>query len=160
MIAEDAVLVWSIIAALAVGTGVGFLVAALFGARNNRSRELEEALEQSRAELQEYRGKVNAHFQKTAQLFEDMSDRYRAVYQHLASSSQELCGERPPALQQELPSRPRLEAEAEDRPPEPAAADLPSAQTGDALTGDGYLGDAPHVPELNERAEPGGDKLH
>jgi len=44
-----------------------------------------------RDELSEYKESVNAHFQTTAGLLHDMTEQYRAVYEHMASGAQSLC---------------------------------------------------------------------
>lgn len=99
---------WSLLLiALLLGLVSGFLVSYLWLNQDSRARNLQAELERSREELDQYKQKVNQHFQKTAELFEDMTERYREVYRHLAASSQDLCGEQPPALQNP-DTRPRL----------------------------------------------------
>lgn len=44
-----------------------------------------------RTELSEYKENVNTHFQTTAGLLHDMTEQYRAVYEHMASGAQSLC---------------------------------------------------------------------
>lgn len=44
-----------------------------------------------RKELSEYKENVNTHFQTTAGLLHDMTEQYRAVYEHMASGAQNLC---------------------------------------------------------------------
>lgn len=159
---------WGIsIITFAFGLGFGFLLAYLLLPRGQRVRELEQQLQDTRKELESYRGKINQHFQKTAELFEDMTDRYRAVYQHMASSAQALCEERPPALQLEIVDRGRLAepvATVKKTPPTPVASgtdteiDLEHAPPGSHVHGeageDEYLGDAPQVPVLDEAVMP------
>ncbi len=104
-------------------------------------------------------------------LAEDMTDRYRAVYQHMAQSARTLCEEQPPALQLEIVDRGRLSAglatglatgaprAAPHAPASDAAdteidprADLPPAAavpTRARHDDDDYLGDAPQVPALD-----------
>lgn len=159
---------WGIsIITFAFGLGFGFLLAYLLLPRGQRTRELEERLQATQAELDAYRAKVNQHFQKTAELFEDMTDRYRAVYQHMASSAQALCAERPPALQLEIVDRGRLAEPvptAKKAAPPPVASDteteidLAHAPPGSHMHGedsdDEHLGDAPQVPVLDEAVLP------
>lgn len=159
---------WGIsIITFAFGLGFGFLLTYLLLPRGQRARELEQQLQDTRKELEDYRGKVNQHFQKTAELFEDMTDRYRAVYQHMASSAQALCEERPPALQLEIVDRGRLAepvATVKRAPPAPVASgteteiDLEHAPPGSHMHGeageDEHLGDAPQVPVLDEAVMP------
>ncbi|MBI5039840.1 MAG: YhcB family protein [Gammaproteobacteria bacterium] len=131
---------------LALGIGVGFLLTWRIAPRGDRIRELEQELASARAELAAYNDKVNQHFQTSAALFEDMTERYRAVYQHMASSAQTLCAQRPPALHLDLPASPRL-----NQPAHTTEADTPAPTADmDTYDEDTYLGDAPHIPELTE----------
>lgn len=146
-----------------LGIGVGFLLTWRIAPRGDRVRELEQELATARAELAAYRDKVNQHFQTSATLFEDMTEHYRAVYQHMASSAQTLCAEQPPALQLDLnesahpmntPITPRTPQATEEAKPAPAAATVFDSSVDDEDT---YLGDAPHIPELTEEvAAPAG----
>lgn len=158
---------WGIsIITFAFGLGFGFLLAYLLLPRGQRMRELEQQLQETQAELDGYRGKVNQHFQKTAELFEDMTDRYRAVYQHMASGAQALCQERPPALQLEIVDRGRLAEPVASARKAPSTVvsgteteiDLDHAPPGSQMHGDAgedeYLGDAPQVPVLDEAVSP------
>lgn len=158
------------IIAFAFGTGIGFALAYLLLPRGQRVRELERQLQATQAELAAYRGKVNQHFQKTAELFEDMTDRYRAVYQHMAGAAQALCEERPPALQLDIVDRGGVaerSAAARKTPPPSLHAtdteiDLEHAPPGSHMHGDGiddeYLGDAPQVPVLDDAVDTSDDK--
>ena len=42
-------------------------------------------------ELGEYKDNVSEHFQQTAMLLNEMTDQYRAVYEHMAAGAQQLC---------------------------------------------------------------------
>lgn len=163
---------WGIsIITFAFGLGIGFAAAYALIPRGQRIRELEQELAAARAALEDYRGQVSRHFQKTAELFEDMTDRYRAVYRHMAQSAQTLCEEQPPALQLEIVDRGRLTtaaAAAAAEAPRPVArvpvsadadaeigphADIPPADAVPARPRDDeddYLGDAPQVPNLDD----------
>ncbi len=146
----------------ALGFGVGLLVTWQMAPRNDRIRELEKELETTQAELVSYRDKVNLHFQTTATLFEDMTERYRAVYQHLASGAQELCAEQPAALQVDLDAQARLiptpsadsHAESAATDTDAAAEDLAGTASRPPASGtaDNY-GDAPNIPELTEEID-------
>ena len=162
---------WGIgVIAFAFGLGVGFLLAYLVPPRNGRIQTLEEELRTAQSDHAAYRGKVDQHFRKTAELFEDMTGRYRAVYQHMASGAQMLCGERPPSLQLEITDRGQLA----DNPATPSRKDMPGADSPgepeteydlpktaalhratprDDADSDDYLGDSPQVPELTDEVE-------
>lgn len=148
---------WSLLlVALFLGLVSGFLLSYLWLNQDARARSLQNELERTREELGEYKQKVNQHFQKTAELFEDMTERYRDVYRHLAASSQDLCGEQPPALQNP-DSRPRLA----ERGDSTAAADTgtdaaapPDRERSNSNSDDenAMLGDSPYLSEA-DRAE-------
>lgn len=161
---------WGIsIITFAFGLGIGFLAAYLVIPRRGRIQELERELETAQAANKDYRDKVNQHFQKTAELFEDMTDRYRAVYRHMANSAQVLCEQQPPALQLDPTGRARLPdrdaAENESAPTEPRTSADTRQTSGhdrhaDNMDDDQAFGDAPHIPELTEEipATPPGDR--
>ena len=44
-------------------------------------------------EMDDYRGSVNAHFQHSAALLQQMTDQYRSIYTHMAHGAVELCGD-------------------------------------------------------------------
>ena len=161
---------WGIsIITFAFGLGFGFLIAYLTIKHSGRIKELEQELDKVHTEHDQYRGKVSQHFEKTAELFEDMTERYRAVYKHMASSAQDLCEERPPALQLDIVDRGRLTrgngasavkpapvaAVAEDNAEPETELDQKISTAPNSVRranndSDDYLGDAPHVPELTD----------
>ncbi|NNF17056.1 MAG: DUF1043 family protein [Gammaproteobacteria bacterium] len=50
-----------------------------------------KSVDQLREEFDDYREKVASHFGETSELFRDMTEKYRDVYNHLAAGSQSLC---------------------------------------------------------------------
>ncbi|MEP1742162.1 MAG: DUF1043 family protein [Kangiellaceae bacterium] len=78
---------------------VGIIVAAAAGfffGRNSSTSEveknrLEQELKEKTAELDAFHNKVNSHFEKTAELFNHVSDSYQSLYDHMAKSSTQLC---------------------------------------------------------------------
>ncbi len=164
--AEDLILIVSIVVALGVGLGGGLLLAGVFGSANKRARALEDEVDELKREQTEYKQQVNQHFKKTASLFQGMTEQYKAIYSHLAEGSEALCSERtsPPAL--DLPNKPRLTDK-----PEPSViddkAESATDETGDqeavekkagtkpaekktapAEDDDNALGDAPNIPPM------------
>lgn len=57
-----------------------------------KERKLSSELAETKAELDSYKQNINNHFEKTASLFNDLSKQYRNLYEHLKTSSKELCG--------------------------------------------------------------------
>ncbi len=134
----------------AFGMGAGFLVGFLFLPRDSqRVQALENELAETREALEAYRGRVNEHFQQTAEVFEDMTERYRALYRHLATSAAELCPEPPPALSFDVSGQERLVAAATETP---AAGGGAAAVEPPVPAGEEALGDAPHIPGVEADA--------
>lgn len=80
-------------ALLVSGAAVGVLVAGLVLPGPKRVRQLEEELEKVQKDHESYRSGVTAHFKTTAELVGEMTQSYKAVYDHLAYGAQSLCGE-------------------------------------------------------------------
>lgn len=125
-----------IVVAVIVGGAVGFLLSYLLGVRDRHAAKLEDELAHLKADFSDYRGKVDAHFVETSELFQDMTERYRAVYEHLATGARSLCSEGLRTQRLDVPeSRPLIEpaaeqpeAESEPAPAKPqGAAPAPTA---------------------------------
>lgn len=82
-----------VVVCFAFGSGVllGILVAQAIGRRLDRHSDLRAELERVKAEHQAYRNEVYGHFAKTAELFQEMTDTYGSVYEHLATGASDLC---------------------------------------------------------------------
>lgn len=103
--------IWIVtLVALGIGALIGFLLGRA-GGGSSREQELVDELDTARSELDSYKRKVSEHFEQTAELVNGLTDHYRKVHQHLASSAETLCPELPAAaaLQNEL--RPGLNAD-------------------------------------------------
>ncbi|BBB27262.1 YhcB family protein [Amphritea japonica] len=89
--------VWIIgIVTLAAGTLIGYLMGR--SGDNSGQQKLVDQLNEAQQELNEYKGQVNGHFEKTAELVNNLTESYREVHQHLAQGSESLCkGEHSPA---------------------------------------------------------------
>lgn len=87
--------IWLILASmLAVGVLVGYFMGRSKGDTSlPKVQELEDSIAQANQEMHEYRGQVTGHFEKTANLFNQLTNDYREVYEHLANSSEQLCGD-------------------------------------------------------------------
>ncbi len=77
--------------AFAIGLAAGALLCYLLRPRRTRRADLE--LEQLRQEFQSFRDRVNDHFSTSAHLSHRLTDAYRAVQEHLATSAGELCAD-------------------------------------------------------------------
>lgn len=74
-----------------IGALVGFVVGKKYSSNEIEKNKLEQALKEKTAELETFHAKVNGHFEKTAELFNHVSDSYQSLYDHMAKSSTQLC---------------------------------------------------------------------
>ena len=119
----DSAWVWvMVVVSFLFGGSIGFALASRRLPAVQRSQELEAELDRVKAEVEEYRGQVNQHFAETSELFEGLTERYRAVYQHLATGAHALCTNGQEALPLDLPESTALPAggTSEAEPPEPS----------------------------------------
>lgn len=84
-----------IIVAIIAGTALGIGLAAIYFRAHRKTDQqfklLQEKLVAKEAELEEYRGKINQHFSKTAEIFTDLTENYKSLHGFLAEQSQVLC---------------------------------------------------------------------
>ncbi|MBI1194272.1 MAG: DUF1043 family protein [Gammaproteobacteria bacterium] len=78
-----------------VAVGFGILIGLVVGwmIKSGSGGKSEQALQQSKDEMEQYRKEVTAHFEKTAKLVGAMTEQYRAVYDHLSDGAQKLCND-------------------------------------------------------------------
>ena len=74
-----------------LGTTIGSIAAYLAYSRNGKTRHLQAELNELKDRFADYRDQVTQHFMQTSTLVQEMTERYRAVYEHLASGAQHLC---------------------------------------------------------------------
>ena len=83
--------VWQItIIALVAGALIGALVYRLLSPSIKQANKVKSDLDQTRGELASYKASVGQHFDKTSELFNDLTQNYVRVYQHLAEGAQTL----------------------------------------------------------------------
>ena len=101
--------VWIIgIVTLAVGALIGYLLGRS-GDSSGKQQQLIDQLNESQRELSEYKEQVNGHFEKTAELVNNLTESYKEVHQHLAQGSEALClGEHNP-VKLDTETAPRIE---------------------------------------------------
>jgi uncharacterized membrane-anchored protein YhcB (DUF1043 family) len=81
--------------------GIFFLGGAVLGAlltlwlqpSNQKSRQLEKQLKENEHKQTTYQNQVSEHFSETAELFSELTEKYKKVYDHLSKGSQSLCSE-------------------------------------------------------------------
>ena len=76
---------------LAVGIVIGTAFTRQLGSQAARVKELEEKIERMIESHEEYRENVSQHFDVTSVLINQMTGKYKEVYEHLASGAQDLC---------------------------------------------------------------------
>ncbi len=76
--------------ALAVGGLIGYLLGRS-GSDAGQRKALSNQLDEAQAELATYKQDVTEHFEKTAELVNQLTNTYKDVHQHLASGAQSLC---------------------------------------------------------------------
>ncbi len=134
----DQVVLWQIgigVAAFVIGLGAGL-------ALRRPDRRMKAQLEALRGELQEsqrqhdqHRARVDKHFERTSDLFRDLTDQYTALYAHLAEGARELCSEGGPALGRGL-NDPLLGASLGAEPLETDEDETPARSGADQSGGD------------------------
>ena len=88
---ESEQLVWQIgIIALVAGILMGALAYRLLAPSKKQAEEAKAELEDAREELNKYKADVSQHFDRTAELVNDLAQNYVNVYQHLADGAQTL----------------------------------------------------------------------
>jgi len=89
---EETSTMWMVgILGFLLGTILGSVTAYLVYARNGKTRQLRSELNELKERFADYRDQVTRHFMQTSSLVQEMTERYRAVYEHLASGAQHLC---------------------------------------------------------------------
>ena len=68
---------------------IGFVIYHLTLGKKLANTQQQE-LDQNKAELEQYKSKVNNHFTHSAELMEQVASSYQALYSHMASQSQSL----------------------------------------------------------------------
>jgi uncharacterized membrane-anchored protein YhcB (DUF1043 family) len=81
------------VGAAVVGVIIGYLASKKMGASLKAQALLQQQIEELQNQQQNYRNEVSDHFVETAQLFNQLTNSYRDVHNHLAESAQNLAGE-------------------------------------------------------------------
>lgn len=90
----------------------GFYVGRHYSNNVQDKIRLETQLNEKQVELDAFREKVNTHFEKTSTLFNQVSDSYQSLYDHIAKSSNQLCASQTfQTLLQKEPSEEKVEVD-------------------------------------------------
>jgi uncharacterized membrane-anchored protein YhcB (DUF1043 family) len=149
---DGAASLWAIgILCLALGMVLGCIVTYLATTRYGRNRELQEELNLLKERFTDYRDQVTQHFMRTSELVQEMTQSYRAVYEHLASGAQNLCSDELETPNLDFSDRVRVTNGTESR----EAADLIDELSSDVEHLEDLLGEAPRISDLDIKAQSG-----
>ena len=126
----------------ALGAMLGSIITYLVVARHGRTRKLQDELDQLKDRFTDYRDQVTQHFMRTSELVQEMTQSYRAVYEHLALGAQNLCGG-----QIEAPRQNGVETSSL------AGEDKAQALADSEAEIDDLTGDMPRISDLDIKAE-------
>ena len=99
--------------AFMLGTGVGVAIHRMLGSEEVRSRKLENEMDQLQHDFDIYKETVGKHFDKTSELFNNLTEDYVKVYRHLSEGASKLTEEEQPAPQ--LSQKSQLNQQQEDK---------------------------------------------
>ena len=133
----------------ALGLVIGCIATYLLISRHDQTRKLEAELDDLREKFADYRIQVTGHFMHTSELVQEMTQSYRAVYEHLAAGAQQLCSNDQDAPQLELSEKSRLTGASQDTDTAEIIADL--SERAEHL--EELIGEAPRISDLDIRAE-------
>jgi uncharacterized membrane-anchored protein YhcB (DUF1043 family) len=143
--------VWQVgigVALFLAGLGAGLVLRRGDAATKRRLQQLEDELAEARRLADAQQASVEKHFEKTSDLFRDLTENYTALYSHLADGARTLCPEGGPALGRGL-NNPLLEVEAGLATEAPAAPE-PAAATDDEPIDPADLSDLPELEPLDD----------
>ncbi len=75
------------------GFAAGFYISRLNDENKKKCEELENKLTDAQSEMTSYKQNVTDHFVKTSNLINNMTDSYRAIYDHMSDGANSLCSE-------------------------------------------------------------------
>jgi hypothetical protein len=137
---DDNISIWAAgLLSFALGLVLGCIGTYLFIGRYSNTAKLREELSELRERFSDYRDQVSQHFMRTSELVQEMTQSYRAVYEHLATGAQELCEGEEPSTSLDTRDRDLL-------------AD--NGQSADEGYGDELLGDTPRISDLKISLKP------
>ena len=98
-----------VVVVFVVGSILGFAFFTLRYRNSRRLKKLQEELDAKTEEMEIYREDVSEHFLKTAELVDNLTQSYKAVYDHLEGGAYELVGDE--KFRKQLEQRKQLQLE-------------------------------------------------
>ena len=111
---------WHTVAAFVLGAAAGALAIYLLRHRINDTQALRSRISDLQSELENYRSEVDEHFERTSDLFQEVTQKYRSLHDHLAQGATGLTRDAKRLPPVELPEKALLEKQPV--PPEVDAA--------------------------------------
>ncbi len=119
-----------------IGIGAGFYFSILNGSERKRLQELEAKLKDAENNMSGYKQNVADHFVTTSNLINNMTESYRAIYDHMSDGAKTLCHQSlldSPASQYQLGIPKASPIETKTKSPDSATTD---STTADSTTAD------------------------
>ncbi|GEA60344.1 Z-ring associated protein ZapG [Vibrio comitans] len=116
---------------LFAGIIIGVIISRITTPQYQKQKDLQKELETSKFELEQQRQDLNDHFSESAQILDNIGKEYRKLYEHMASTSNELLPNLPA---QDNPFAERLEVK-EGRSDTSASNDEPPKDYANGATG-------------------------
>lgn len=113
------------------GIALGFFIGQNRTTNTDKLKHLESELEKTKTETESFRDEVNEHFSKTAILFNQLTQDYRAMYEHIASGAETLTTDQSAKLKSltsEAEPYERVVLEGENISPEPEMVEAKVAE--------------------------------
>jgi uncharacterized membrane-anchored protein YhcB (DUF1043 family) len=132
----------------AIGLALGCMATYLAVARYGRTRELQKELNQLKDHFTDYRDQVTRHFMRTSELVQEMTQSYRAVYEHLANGAQHLCGDENDVNLLEASGKDQLTDASQD-----AAAGRAPDYLVEEVDPEDLMGDSPRISDLDIKSQ-------
>ena len=98
-----------VVVVFVVGSILGFAFFTLRYRNSRRLKKLQEELDAKTEELEVYREDVSEHFLRTAELVDNLTQSYKAVYDHLEGGAYQLVGDE--KFRKQLEQRKQLQLE-------------------------------------------------
>ena len=98
-----------VVVVFVVGSILGFAFFTLRYRNSKRLKDLQSKLDEKTEELEVYREDVSDHFLKTAELVDNLTQSYKAVYDHLEGGAYQLIGDE--KFRKQLEQRKQLQLE-------------------------------------------------